>query len=207
MQIAAPSLAAVNAGDYLCVVGDFHPGANPLGQSMFAARHPDKDRFLDAIASDVGTLPFLHPPGGIGSPPTRNMPEITRPGDVHVTVGSRDSMPTGYRTLPAADLIVDGETVTTRDGSWQAPLAHLLWLPMLVAGVHAYDGVVAPVHGHQVSDVRGTRQGRGALGFAPQPAVTILDGVGDNDSWHLVLPQQKLDIPDPGQRARARPLS
>src|SRR5262249_52498600 len=33
VQIAAPSLAAVNAGDYLCVVGDFHPGANPLGQS------------------------------------------------------------------------------------------------------------------------------------------------------------------------------
>jgi hypothetical protein len=139
VQIAAPSLAAVNAGDYLCVVGDFHPGANPLGQSMFATRHPDKDRFLSAIASDVGTLPFLHPPGGIGSPPTRNMPAITRPGDVHVTAGSRDRMPDGYRTLPAADLIVDGETVTTQDGSWQAPLAHLLWLPMLVAGVHAYD--------------------------------------------------------------------
>jgi hypothetical protein len=32
VQIAAPSLAAVDAGDYLCVVGDFHPGANPLGQ-------------------------------------------------------------------------------------------------------------------------------------------------------------------------------
>jgi hypothetical protein len=48
-------------------------------------------------------------------------------------------MPDGYRTLPAADLIVDSETVTTPDGSWQAPLAHLLWLPMLVAGVHAYD--------------------------------------------------------------------
>jgi hypothetical protein len=139
VQIAAPSLAAVNAGDYLCVVGDFHPGANPLGQSMFATRHPDKDRFLGAIASDVGTLPFLHPPGGIGSPPTRNMPAITRPGDVHVTAGSRDRMPDGYRTLPAADLIVDGETVTTQDGSWQAPLSHLLWLPMLVAGVHAYD--------------------------------------------------------------------
>src|SRR6516162_2228332 len=30
IQIAAPSLAAINAGDYLSVVGDFHPGANPL---------------------------------------------------------------------------------------------------------------------------------------------------------------------------------
>jgi Lantibiotic dehydratase, N terminus len=149
VQIAAPSLAAVNAGNYLCVVGDFHPGANPLGQSMFATRHPDKDRFLGAIASDVGTLPFLHPPGGIGSPPTRNMPVITRPGDVHVASGPRDRMPDGYQTLPAADLIVDGEIVTSRDGSWQAPLAHLLWLPMLIAGMHAYDPFpVASADGH-----------------------------------------------------------
>ena len=149
VQIAAPSLAAVNAGNFLCVVGDFHPGANPLGQSMFATRHPDRERFLGAIASDVGTLPFLHPPGGIGSPPTRNMPAITRPDDVHVAAGPRERMPDGYRTLPAADLIVDGETVTTPDGSWRAPIAHLLWLPMLVAGVHAYDPFpIASADGH-----------------------------------------------------------
>jgi hypothetical protein len=48
-------------------------------------------------------------------------------------------MPDGYHTLPATDLTTDGETVTAPDGTWQAPLAHLLWLPMLVAGVHAYD--------------------------------------------------------------------
>lgn len=139
VQIAAPSLAAVNAGDYLCVVGDFHPGANPLGQSMFATRHPDREQFLAAIASDVRALPFLHPPGGVGPPPTRNMPAITRPGDAHVVAGPRGRIRDGYRTLPAADLTVDGETVTTLDGSWQAPLAHLLWLPMLIAGLHAYD--------------------------------------------------------------------
>jgi Lantibiotic dehydratase, N terminus len=151
VQIAAPSLAAINAGDYLCVVGDFHPGANPLGQSMFATRHPDQDRFLGAIAADVGTLPFLHPPGGVGSPPTRNMPAMTRPGDVHVAVGPRDRMPDGYRTLHAADLITDGDTVTTPDGSWQAPLAHLLWLPMLIAGVHAYDPFPADGHGPRIT--------------------------------------------------------
>jgi hypothetical protein len=139
VQIAAPSLAAVNAGDYLLVVGDFHPGANPLGQGVFATRHPDRERFLGAIASDVGTLPFLIPPRDVGFQTTRNMPAITRPGDVHVAAGPRDRMPDGYHTLHAADLITDGDTVTTPDGSWQAPLAHLLWLPMLVAGVHAYD--------------------------------------------------------------------
>jgi len=135
IQIAAPSLAAINAGDYLSVVGDFHPGANPLAQGVFATRHPDRQRFLAAIASDVGTLPFLIPPRDAG----RRMPAITRAADVHVAATPRDRMPDGYRTLHAADLIVDGETVATPDGSWHAPLAHLLWLPMLVAGVYAYD--------------------------------------------------------------------
>ena len=139
VQIAAPSIAAVNAGEYLCVVGDFHPGANPLGQGMFATRHPDRERFLGAIASDVGTLPFLIPPHDVGLLTTRNMPAITRPGDVHVAADSRDRMPDGYRTLSAADLIVDGDNVTTPDGRWEAPLPHLLWLPILIAGVHAYD--------------------------------------------------------------------
>src|SRR5215470_12877820 len=46
---------------------------------------------------------------------------------------------------------------------------------------------MAPVHGHQVSDAGGTRQGGGALVLTLQPAVNIVDGVGDNDSWHLVL--------------------
>jgi hypothetical protein len=188
VQIAAPSLAAVNAGDYLCVVGDFHPGANPLGQSMFAARHPDQDRFLSAIASDVGTLPFLHPPGGIGSPPTRNMPEVTRPGDVHVTAGSRDRMPDGYRTLPAADLIVEGETVTTPDGSWQAPLSHLLWLPMLVAGVHAYDPF--PAAG---------ADGRG-------PRITIGRTVWRRETWDIPAAQAPERAEDAADWARGLSL-
>jgi Lantibiotic dehydratase, N terminus len=149
VQIAAASQSALNAGDYLCVVGDFHPGANPLGQAMFATRHPDRERFLDAIASDVGTLPFLIPARDVGMQTTRNMPAITRPGDMHVAATPRDRMPDGYRTLQAADLITDGEIVTTPDGSWQAPLAHLLWLPMLIAGVHAYDSFpVSPADGH-----------------------------------------------------------
>ena len=164
VQIAAPSTAAVNAGDYLCVVGDFHPGANPLGQGVFATRHPDQDQFLGAIASDVGTLPFLIPPRDAGFHTTRNMPAITRPGDVHVAAGARDRMPDGYRTLSAADLITDGETVTTPDGSWQAPLAHLLWLPMLIAAVHAYDPFPADRHG---------------------PRITIGRTVWRRETWHI----------------------
>jgi lantibiotic biosynthesis dehydratase-like protein len=190
VQIAAPSLAAINAGDYLCVVGDFHPGANPLGQAMFATRHPDNDRFLAAIASDVGTLPFLHPPGGLGLPPTRNMPVVTRPGDVHITAGPRNRMPGGYHTLPAADLIVDGDTVTSRDGSWHAPLAHLLWLPMLVAGVHAYDPFPAPADGHGARITMGRTVWRRETWDVP--ATQAPERPEDTADWarHLSLPRR-----------------
>ena len=151
VQIAAPSPAAVNAGDYLCIVGDFHPGANPLGQGVFATRHPDRDRFLGSIASDVGTRPFLIPPRDVGFQTTRNMPAITRPGDVHVAADPRDRMPDGYRTLAAADLLTDGETVGPPDGSWRAPLAHLLGLPIMIAAVHGYDPFPADAHGKRIT--------------------------------------------------------
>jgi len=167
IQIAAPSAAALNAGDYLCVVGDFHPGANPLGQGVFATRHPDRDRFLAAIASDVGPRPFLIPPRDVGFHTTRNMPATTRPGDVHVAANSRDRMPDGYRTLSAADLITDGQTVHTPDGSWQAPLAHLLWLPLMISAVHAYDPFPATQ-----ADGHGTR-------------ITIRRTVWRRETWHI----------------------
>jgi hypothetical protein len=167
LQIAAADLAALNAGQYLCVVGDFHPGANPLAQGMFATRHPDRERFLRAIASDVGALPFLIPPRDVGFQTTRNMPSVTRPGDVHVAATPRDSMPDGYRTLHAADLIVEDGHVTTPDGSWQAPLAHLLWLPMLITAVHAFDPFpVDPAEGHG-------------------PRITIGRTVWRRETWHI----------------------
>jgi hypothetical protein len=167
LQIAAPDLAALNAGDYLCIVGDFHPGANPLGQGMFATRHPDRERFLRAIASDAGALPFLIPQRDGGALTTRNMPAITRPSDVHVAATPTDSMPDGYRTLRAADLLVDDGYVTTPDGSWQAPLAHLLWLPMLITGVHAYEPFpVDPATGHG-------------------PRITIGRTVWRRETWHI----------------------
>jgi hypothetical protein len=106
---------------------------------VFATRHPDRDRFLGAIASDAGPKPFLIPPRDVGFHTTRNMPATTRPSDVHVAASPRDRMPDGYRTLRAADLITDGQTVTASDGSWQAPLGHLLWLPLMISAVHAYD--------------------------------------------------------------------
>jgi len=57
-------------------------------------------------------------------------------------------MPDGYRTVDARDLIVNGGTATAPDGSWQAPLTHLLWHPMLVAGVQTFKPFPVAADGH-----------------------------------------------------------
>jgi hypothetical protein len=77
-------------------------------------------------------------------------------------------MPDGYRTLPAAGLITDGQTITAPDGSWQASLAHLLWLPLMISAVHAYDPFPATTQ----ADGHGTR-------------ITIGRTVWRRETWHI----------------------
>jgi hypothetical protein len=60
IQIAAADVDAVERGDYLVVIGDYHPGTSPLGQGLFSYRHPDRQRFLETWGSDVGT-PTIYP--------------------------------------------------------------------------------------------------------------------------------------------------
>src|SRR5262249_9061326 len=63
VQIAAPDAGAVAAGGYLAVIGDVHPGANPLMQGVFAQRHPDLAAFLRTVEAATGPgMPFLLPP-------------------------------------------------------------------------------------------------------------------------------------------------
>ena len=45
-------------------------------------------------------------------------------------------------------------------------------------------GLLAPVQGDEVGDVRGSRESRGALAPALEPPVDLPDGVGDDDSGH-----------------------
>jgi hypothetical protein len=44
VQLAARDQQAVADGDWLAVIGDMHPGANPLTQGLFAHRHPTRRR-------------------------------------------------------------------------------------------------------------------------------------------------------------------
>jgi hypothetical protein len=124
------------------VIGDYHPGTNPLGQGLFSYRHPDRERFLETWGSDVGT-PTIYPvpPRAANVPLTaRLMPAASLPDDVVVLPPMPEARARpGSRVVSATDLLVDGTTITDREGSFRAPLHALFWVPMFVATVSSYD--------------------------------------------------------------------
>ena len=140
IQLAAPNVEAINNGHFLAVIGDFHTGANPLVQGVFAPRHPEPEQLLADIHRDV-VSPILYPippkHGGVAMT-ARNAPAFTRPDDVHVATTPTDRAPDGYRTIDIADLIADGDQCTDRHGAFQAPLINLFFLPIFVAAVRTF---------------------------------------------------------------------
>jgi hypothetical protein len=142
IQIAAADVDAVERGDYLVVIGDYHPGTSPLGQGLFSYRHPDRQRFLETWGTDVGT-PTIYPmPPRMPQVPltARLMPAANLPGDIVVLPPMPEVRASpGSRVVSVADLFVDGAMITDREGSFRAPLHSLFWLPMFVATVFSYE--------------------------------------------------------------------
>jgi hypothetical protein len=142
IQIAASDVDAVERGEYGLVIGDYHPGTSPLGQGVFSYRHPNRQRFLEMWGSDVGT-PTIYPwPPRVPQVPmtARLMPAANLPGDIAVLPPMPEVRAArGLRVVSVADLLVDGDTITDRDGSFRAPLHALFWVPMFVATVFSYE--------------------------------------------------------------------
>src|SRR4029453_9693646 len=86
IQIAAADVDAVERGNSLAVIGDYHPGTSPLGQGLFSYRHPDRERFLETWGSDVGTPTIYSLAPRVPQVPltARLMPAVTLPGDIVV---------------------------------------------------------------------------------------------------------------------------
>lgn len=140
VQIAAADLAAIERGDFLAVVGDFHPG-NPLTQSLFSTRFPDPDRFRTLWHADLGRpvlAPILrrNPSVRITS---RNIPDAYTPGDIHVGGPGITPVHVGHGAVPIAELAVSGSGVVHADGSFLAPLTDLFFLPMFITALKTFE--------------------------------------------------------------------
>lgn len=134
IQIAATSTSAIEAGDFLCIAGDFHSG-NPLSQGMFVDRFPDPDRMRAMFHADAGSpllgLILLRNPRVAFS--SRMSLRITDPADLHL-IGPRLATPgLDRRSLLISDLFVHAGYIGDREGSVRIPLTHLFFLPMYIA--------------------------------------------------------------------------
>jgi hypothetical protein len=178
VQIAAASADAVARGDYLAVVGDFHPGTAPLGQGVFTLRHPDPSAFKAMWTRELGTpIVFVVPPRGLAHRMTaRLFPAMPAPTDVHVLPSPHVRVAEGTRSVALTDLIVDGSTVTDRDNSFRAPLETLFWAQMFTATVLTFDPFPEAEHTERVvigRTVLKRESWRVALGDCPTEPVAV----------------------------------
>ena len=141
IQIAARDADAVEGGEFLAVVGDFHPGTSPLGQGVFALRHPDPDGFRAAWSREMGSpIVFIAPPrGGAVRMTARLYPAVTADADIHILPTPQTRIRHGARSVMLEDLIVDGETITDREGSFRAPAWSPFWMFMFQATVFNFE--------------------------------------------------------------------
>jgi hypothetical protein len=139
IQIAANSVDAIRRGDFRLVLGDFHGGDNPIAQGLFAHRHPQNGAVLARIAEEIGPgVQLLPPRRGVVEMTARAYPVYGVDGDVVVTAGD-EPPPRDTRAVDIADVVVERGRVRDRAGTFDVPLAELLFLPIFIAGVRSFD--------------------------------------------------------------------
>jgi hypothetical protein len=152
LQIAARDEQAIRDGDYLAVVGDSHPGANPLCQGLFAHRHPAPERFRALYRREVGAAqPFLLPPWGAGmNAEARGVPVL---GDdaIHIAMSPESAAPNGHRTWQPHELWVESSgDLVDASGELRVPLADVFSTPIFVSGVRSWDPLPGGEHSSRI---------------------------------------------------------
>jgi hypothetical protein len=140
LQLAARDADAIAAGDYLAVVGDMHPGDNPLAQGLFGLRHPDAARFARLIRGDADRRSaLLLPPWGPGiQADARGMPLL--PGDtINVALFEQARAPLGSRTWRPDELWVEDGDVVDDGGELRVALTEVFSLPIFVMAVRTFE--------------------------------------------------------------------
>jgi hypothetical protein len=152
VQLAARDEASIRAGEYLAIIGDVHPGANPLMQGLFAHRHPDPSAMLEMIAAAIGRrVPRLLPPFGPGLfVESRGVP-LTAEDDIHLAVmpDSR-AQPPRHTWLPD-ELFVDGDELIDRSGELRVPVVEALGMGIFGAAIRSFELLPHADHAERVT--------------------------------------------------------
>jgi hypothetical protein len=128
VMIAAPSVEAINQGDYTLVLGEVHLASNTLRGYFAMAQHPCPDEMFTAFKTDLPMsriLPVI--PNSQPKVTVRTSLSLISPRDYHLEQ-TPDSMSRGprSRTLPLAAFVLEstpsGLIARTRDGQMRFDL-------------------------------------------------------------------------------------
>lgn len=153
LQIAARDEQAIRDGDYLAVVGDFHPGANPLCQGLFAHRHPAPERLRELYRREAGAAqPFLLPPWGAGMHAEARGAPVLGDDAIHIAMSTESVAPNGHRTWQPHELWVEtsGDLVDA-SGGLRVPLADVFSAPIFVSGVRSWNPLAGGEHSSRIT--------------------------------------------------------
>lgn len=158
VQIAAAGTQAIDRGEFTVVVGDFHPGSAPVGQTLFLEGHPEPDAVRRFLATHVPEprLIFI---------PSRSMPRIGgrftvgygTKRDLYVRTTDETCAPAGHPAFDMADLWVDdidGEPMILAQDRALAPLSHAFEHIVFIAGIRSYQPFVNAAHSPRIEHGR-----------------------------------------------------
>jgi hypothetical protein len=138
IQLAARDIDALREGDFLVVLGDLHPGANPLMQGLFANRTPIAGMFEERVSRELGPRIELLPPRRGPVEMSARLFPVYGKGDTVVVVPGEPE-PVGTRAIDMRDLAVEGGAVLDRAGTFRVELAQLLCLPIFVSAIRTFE--------------------------------------------------------------------
>ncbi|MGM9515882.1 lantibiotic dehydratase [Roseateles sp. DB2] len=141
LMFCASSPQALAQGDYLAVLGEVHIGGNTVATNLFASQHPERQRLLDALCSDLGdnyVMPKLSPHAS--GTPTRTQ-WVDDPERALEVVFSRGFVPANAataRSIASLQVFREAGELQVRDRRWQAPLRDVLGDFLFIAVINRF---------------------------------------------------------------------
>lgn len=137
--IAASSEAAIAAGDFLVVIGDVHPGDNPLRQGLFAHRHPRPAELQRMLAADAGSsVALLLPPWAPGMGVDARCATLAPQTFIHIAAMPDSRAQGARRTWLPTELMIDAGDVVDHSGELCIPLLDILG-PVSLAAARTFE--------------------------------------------------------------------
>lgn len=131
VMIAASSIAAIERGEYLCVLGELHVGMNTVGAALFVDQHPVPEEVSQAFEQDFPEPRLVPVPAKTWENAThRTRFALMSPRDFRLLVGHDCIVTPEMKTVPLGDMVVaasnDSLVVQTRDGRLQFELIDVI---------------------------------------------------------------------------------